>query len=78
MNKTTKVDTYTIDLTRSKDKEQSHEDLFSAIEQIKNGYVIDTRFGKHNRSIFELPMVLIFTNINFDLIKEENYLSWDR
>lgn len=78
VNKTTKVDAYTIDLTRSKGEEQSYKDLFSAIEQIKNGYVVDTMFGKHNESIFEPPMVLIFTNIEFKSIVEEKYLSWDR
>jgi len=82
VSKTNKVDVYTIDLTRTRGKEESLTDLFSAIEQIKNGYVIDAMFGKYNRAIFDPPVVIIFTNEPlFDherKIDYFQYLSEDR
>jgi hypothetical protein len=70
------VDVYTIDLTRTKGEGQSYEDLFSAIEQIKNGYVVDVMYGKYNEAIFNPPMIVIFTNQRIDDFY--NYLSQDR
>jgi len=76
INKTHKIDAYTIDLTRTQGEDQSYKDLFSTIEQIKNGYVIDVMYGKYNEAIFEPPMIIIFTN---DLHEEfKHYLSPDR
>jgi hypothetical protein len=62
ISKTNKVDVYTIDLTRTRGEDESLKDLFSAIEQIKNGYVVDVMYGKFNRAIFDPPVVIIFTN----------------
>jgi hypothetical protein len=70
------VDAYTIDLTRTKGKNQSYQDLFSAIEQIKNGYIVDVMYGKYNEALFKAPMILIFTNLRLEDFKE--YLSEDR
>ena len=71
-----KVDVFTIDFTRTKGKDQYLEDLFSTIEQIKNGSVIDVMYGKYNESYFEPPVVMIFTND--PLSSCVNYLSRDR
>lgn len=54
----------------------TQEDLFSAVESIKNGYVVDVMYGKFNEAIFDPPIVIIFSNINFSNIR--NYLSYDR
>lgn len=62
INKTLDVDVYCIDLTRTKGEDQSYKDLFAAVEQIKNGFVIDTMYGKYNESFFEPPVVIIFSN----------------
>lgn len=83
INKTLSVDVYCIDLTRTKGEDQSYKDLFSAVEQIKNGFVIDTMYGKYNESFFEPPVVIIFSNNplydsqnrNLDM---SHYLSNDR
>lgn len=76
INKTHKVDAFTIDLTRTQGEDQSYNDLFSAVEQIKNGQIIDVMYGKYNESIFQPPMVIIFTN---NKIKDfYGYLSEDR
>jgi hypothetical protein len=70
------VDVYTIDLTRTRGEGQSYEDLFAAVEQIKNGYVVDVMYGKYNEAIFNPPMIVIFTNQRIDDFY--NYLSQDR
>ena len=57
-------------------EEQSYNDLFSAVEQIKNGHIIDVMYGKYNESIFQPSMGSIFTNNKIaDFFK---YLSADR
>lgn len=76
LNKTLKVDLYVIDFTRTRGESQSYEDLFSAIEQIKNGQVIDVMYGKYNEAVFKPPMVAIFTNDKFENFQQ--YLSQDR
>ena len=76
INKTEKVDLFSIDLTRTQGQDQSYDDLFAVIEQIKNGYVVDVMYGKYNESIFSPPMVIIFTNNNIEEFR--SYLSADR
>lgn len=76
INKTHKIDAYTIDLTRTQGEDQSYKDLFSTIEQIKNGYVIDVMYGKYNEAIFKPPMIIIFTNNQHEEFR--HYLSQDR
>lgn len=72
----TQVDLYNIDLTKTKGDDQSYEDLFSAIEQIKNGHTLDLMYGKYHEACFNPPMVIIYTNLKAsDFI---HYLSFDR
>lgn len=70
------VDLFMIDITRSKGKDQCFEDLFAAVEEVVNGYVVDVMFGRANESIFKPPMIVIFTNYNFSELF--GYLSPDR
>lgn len=58
-----KVDLFFIDLTRSKGKEQHYGDLFAAIEDIKNGHVVNVMYGDYVQAIFEPPQIVIFTNM---------------
>lgn len=76
INKNYKVDVYCIDLTRTQGEDQSFKDLFSAIEQIKNGSAIDLMYGKYNETYFDPPVVMIFTNQ--ELKDYHKYLSADR
>lgn len=76
LNQTLQVDVYTIDLTRTRGEEQSYKDLFSVVEQIKNGHVVDVMYGKYNEAIFKPPMILIFTNNKFE--EFQDFLSEDR
>lgn len=68
--KTTEVDLIMIDLTRSRGKDQSLDDLFAAIEEIKNGFIVDTLYGKYTEGLFRPPMVVVFTNKSYS-----NYLQ---
>ena len=70
------IDLFMIDFTRTKGKDQNYEDLFAAIEDIKNGYVVDMMYGKYEEAIFRPPMILIFTNQT--MCDYEKYLSQDR
>lgn len=76
ITKSTQVDAFTIDLTRTQGEEESFKDLFSAIESIKNGYTVDVMYGKYNETLFEPPMVIIFTNNRIEDFYK--YLSPDR
>lgn len=70
------LDIVGFDLTREQGRDQTKEDLFAAIESIKNGYVIDVMYGKFNEAIFDPPILIIFSNIEFLSIRR--YLSYDR
>lgn len=62
-NKTsTKIDVFVIDDTRSKGKDTSFDDMYEAMEIIKNGDVVSTMYGKYSRAIFPRPLFIFFTN----------------
>lgn len=66
-------DCYIIDLPRSGENEKHMASIFKAIEQIKNGVVIDLRY-KYTQLIMGSPQVWVFCN---DL-PDSKYLSKDR
>ena len=70
------VDLLMINLTKTKGENQSLEDMFAAIEDIKDGYIVDTMYGKYVEAIFESPLILVFTNDKLD--KHISKLSKDR
>jgi hypothetical protein len=76
INRKEKVDIFNIDLSRTRGEGESYSNLFAAIEQIKNGFVIDLMYGKYHESYFDPPVVMIFTNQNIEKFK--HYLSEDR
>ena len=53
---------YIIDLTRAVGKYDSQEDLISAIEEIKNGFVSSAMYGSTSDLIFDPPHVIISSN----------------
>lgn len=55
-----------INLTKTKGQDQSLADLFSAVEDIKDGFIVDTLYGKYVEAIFDPPIVLVFTNEKLD------------
>lgn len=70
------IDVFIIDITRSLGKEQTFQDLFSALEDVLNGYVVDVMFGKYHETLFKPPIILLFTNYKFGEIHK--YMSDDR
>lgn len=71
-----KIDVLIIDIPRTMGADQHLEDLWSAIEDIKNGHILDVMFGKFNECLFKPPIVLVFTNIPMSQVRER--LSEDR
>lgn len=72
----TKIDLFIINLTRSQGEEESFKDLFSAIEEIVDGYCVDVMYGKYIEVIFDPPLIIVFTNERIS--NYLNYLSKDR
>lgn len=65
-----------INLTKSRGQNQFMSDMFATIEDIKDGFIIDTMYGKYTEAIFEPPIIAIFTNENLN--NHLNSLSPDR
>lgn len=68
---------YFIDLPRA----TSHKDqnaIFSAIEEIKNGYAYDDRYS-FKRKIFEPPHIWVFTNQipNVQMLSRDRWAYWN-
>lgn len=53
---------YLVDLPRVQGKEESQRDLFSALEEIKNGWVVSAMYGKSGELMMKPPHVHIFSN----------------
>lgn len=76
ISKTVNIDLYKIDLPRTISENISLPDLFHTLEEIKNGFIVDTMYGRYNERIFEAPQIVIFTNISFEKLRK--YMSPDR
>jgi hypothetical protein len=76
ISKQAKIDVYCFDLTRTKGFDQHYEDLFSTVENIKNGFVISCFRGYFEEALFDAPIVLIFSNQKVEPFL--HYLSFDR
>lgn len=76
VNKKEKTDLFLIDITRSRGKEQTYGDLFAAVEDIKNGHVVDMMYGNYVEQVFKPPLVVVFTNLELKDLKTS--LSEDR
>jgi len=50
--------------------------MFAAIEDIKDGFIVDTMYGKYVEAIFPSPLILVFTNEKLD--EHISKLSVDR
>lgn len=60
-----KIDIFMVNITKSQGKEESFNDLLAALEQLKDGFIVDTMYGQYVEVIFKPPIVLIFTNESF-------------
>jgi hypothetical protein len=53
---------YFIDIPRTLGAEESLSSILSAIEDLKNGYIVSVMYGKYQSLIFDPPHVIIFSN----------------
>lgn len=65
---------YLIDIPRTKGEDDSFSSLFSALEDLKNGFVVSAMYGKYEYINIQPPHVFIFSNQEPPL----NLLSLDR
>lgn len=65
---------YLVDIPRSTGKEESLCDLYSAIEEIKNGFVTSAMYGKYSELYMKPPHIFVFSNDPPNL----KYLSMDK
>jgi len=65
---------YVIDLPRVRGADETREALFSAIEDVKNGWVQSAMYGKFSELMFEPPHVIVFSNE----LPEYSFASADR
>jgi len=65
---------YFIDVPRTLGKEDDINDIISVIEDIKNGFVVSSMYGKHLQLMFDPPHIVVFANI----FCPKNALSSDR
>jgi len=65
---------YIIDLTRTKSKNDTEEDLLSVIEDIKSGFVLSPMYGKSGELLMNPPHIIISSNY----LLNQGMLSKDR
>jgi len=65
---------YLVDLPRTRGKDERMEDILSAVEALKNGFVQDHMYGKDNELFMMPPHVICFSNAPPPYLK----LSLDR
>lgn len=53
---------YCVDIPRSMGSTEKMQDLISAIEEIKGGWVASAMYGKHQEMFMQPPHVLVFSN----------------
>ena len=52
------IDVFMIDDTKTKGSKTSFNDLFEAVERIKNGHVVSTMYGHYSEVIYKRPQIL--------------------
>lgn len=55
-------ETYMVDLPRVRGTDERQQELFSALEEIKNGWVESPMYGKSAELLMEPPHIIIFSN----------------
>lgn len=69
---------YVVDIPRVRGSEETREALFSALEDIKNGWVQSAMYGKHSVLMMEPPHVVCFSNElpKFSLASMDRWRVW--
>jgi hypothetical protein len=55
---------YFIDIPRTLGHDDDMQALYSLIEDLKNGFVVSSMYGKNRRIMFDPPHIIVFTNRN--------------
>lgn len=69
---------YVVDLSKVRGSHETQADLFSSIEEVKNGWVISAMYGKCGELLMEPPHVFIFSNEmpNLTLCSLDRWKLW--
>lgn len=69
---------YIIDIPRTLGADDSMSSLFSTIEDIKNGFVVSSMYGKMERLVMEPPHIIVMTNkeIKSDMLSDDRWVTW--
>lgn len=70
---------YFVDLTRSRSKQDSPQDLFSSLEDLKSGFILNLMYGA-NKSVFMAPpWILVFANDvpELDLVSQDRWSIYE-
>lgn len=68
---------YLFDLTRAKPKDISGQDIYSVMESLKNGVIVNTKY-ENGQKLFNPPHVWIFANIlpKFQSLTADRWKVW--
>lgn len=70
---------YMVDLPRVRGGDERQQELFSAIEEIKNGWVESPMYGKNAELIMEPPHIFVFSNEmpNLSFASQDRWVIWN-
>lgn len=54
---------YFVDMPRTLGKEDDISEIISVIEDIKNGFVVSSMYGKYQQLMFDPPHIVVFANV---------------
>jgi|APGre2960657404_1045060.scaffolds.fasta_scaffold25872_1 hypothetical protein len=57
---------YLINLSRTKGYTDRMDDLYSVIEEVKNGHIASSMYGKHREVTMHPPHIIVFSNNKLD------------
>jgi len=69
-------DAICIDIPRTLGEDVSLKDLFNTVEELKGGHVVSCMYGNYNQAFYDNPVIVIFGNLSFHMIRDN--LSLDR
>lgn len=68
---------YIIDMPRTMSADDNLCSIISLIEDVKNGFVVSSMYGKYEKIMFDPPHIIIFSNMDTptDLMSEDRWVS---
>jgi len=69
---------YFIDIPRTLGEDDSIKSLISALEDLKNGYVVSTMYGKHSALLMNPPSIVVFSNKHApkDMMSNDRWITY--